>query len=488
MSFLLILSSCLVFPQGWVIINGTVTDSLTGSPVSGHPVTILSDSTQGFLYYNIVYTDPTGYYYDNVPVMNDSTGILYIRTEDCNGSLHQAVVFYNPVNNTFTVNFQICTSNVICQAFFSFVAIPEGSPHYQFNDLSVGTITSWLWIFGDGSMSEEQNPLHSFPGPGTYNTCLTVTSPGCAGTYCAEIVISDTVYRQIYGQVFAGNFPQNEGMVQIFSMQPNGSFLPLNDGCPLDSNGIYFFTLVPSGNYFIQAVPPENNGYLPTYFGDHTTWQNSAQIMLTEADNPYNINLAVAATGPGVYGPGSLSGLITGFGFQWSYADMANIFLLDENLLTIGFSRVSDAGNFEFPSLEYGVYNLRAELAGVGSDILKFEITPDQPHLDVNLNYTGNSVLGLEEVRISDALISIYPNPADELLLISYNSPVDQNIIIEIFTITGRLIIRENNPVKAGENVLSVSLRDYSEGIYLIRFITQDGSNVTRKVIKKDKF
>jgi len=477
-----------VFPQGWVIINGTVTDSLNGSPVPGHPVTILSDSTQGFLYYNVVYTDSTGYYYDNVPAMNDSTGTLYIRTEDCNGSLHQAVVFYNPVNNTFTVDFQICTSNVICQALFSYLAEPEGSPNYQFFDQSEGNIIWWSWSFGDGTFSQEQNPFHSFPEPGIYNTCLTVTGQNCTSSYCQEISISDTVYYQVYGQVFAGNFPQSGGEVKIFAMQPNGSFLPLNEGCPLDSNGIYFFTLVPSGNYFIQAVPPDNSGYLPTYFGDHTTWQNAAQIMLTEADNPYNINLAAAATGPGIYGPGSLSGQITSFGFQWSYADMANIFLLDENLLTIGFSRVNDAGNFGFPSLEYGVYNLRAELAGVGSDIMKFEITPEQPHLDVNLNYTGNSVLGTDEDMFSEELLSIYPNPVDELLFISYKSSVDQNIIIEIVAITGRLFFREKNLVKAGENVLSVSLGDYSEGIYLIRVITQDGSNTTKKVVKKDKF
>lgn len=38
-----------------------------------------------------------------------------------------------------------------------------------------GTITNWLWDFGDGSTSTEQNPTHVFAVAGTYHVNLTVT-------------------------------------------------------------------------------------------------------------------------------------------------------------------------------------------------------------------------------------------------------------------------------------------------------------------------
>ena len=50
-----------------------------------------------------------------------------------------------------------------------------------FNDQSTspsGAITDWLWDFGDGATSTQQNPQHAFTSPGTYQVKLTITA-GC---------------------------------------------------------------------------------------------------------------------------------------------------------------------------------------------------------------------------------------------------------------------------------------------------------------------
>lgn len=53
----------------------------------------------------------------------------------------------------------------------------------RFTDLSTtteGTITEWLWNFGDGTTSTEQNPSHVYSEPGFYTVSLRVTSStGC---------------------------------------------------------------------------------------------------------------------------------------------------------------------------------------------------------------------------------------------------------------------------------------------------------------------
>ncbi|TND00695.1 MAG: fibronectin type III domain-containing protein [Bacteroidetes bacterium] len=50
--------------------------------------------------------------------------------------------------------------------------------------VSAGTITGWLWDFGDGSpTSNAQNPAHQYSASGTYNVTLTVTTAaGCTQT------------------------------------------------------------------------------------------------------------------------------------------------------------------------------------------------------------------------------------------------------------------------------------------------------------------
>ena len=47
-----------------------------------------------------------------------------------------------------------------------------------FTDTSEGTITSWLWNFGDGSSSTTQNPSHTYASAGTYTVSLKVTGTG----------------------------------------------------------------------------------------------------------------------------------------------------------------------------------------------------------------------------------------------------------------------------------------------------------------------
>jgi PKD repeat protein len=46
----------------------------------------------------------------------------------------------------------------------------------QFQDLSTNNPTSWLWQFGDGTTSTQQNPTHTYPSIGAYNVTLTVSN------------------------------------------------------------------------------------------------------------------------------------------------------------------------------------------------------------------------------------------------------------------------------------------------------------------------
>jgi PKD repeat protein len=61
----------------------------------------------------------------------------------------------------------------------------EGTPRagyvpleVSFTDQSTGTIASWLWDFGDGSTSSEQNPTHTYVETGFFNVNLTVCNEG----------------------------------------------------------------------------------------------------------------------------------------------------------------------------------------------------------------------------------------------------------------------------------------------------------------------
>jgi hypothetical protein len=59
----------------------------------------------------------------------------------------------------------------------------------RFTDLSYFRPEVWEWDFGDGDMSNEQNPIHTYPSPGLYYACLTVSNEYSADSSCHWIEI-----------------------------------------------------------------------------------------------------------------------------------------------------------------------------------------------------------------------------------------------------------------------------------------------------------
>ncbi len=52
------------------------------------------------------------------------------------------------------------------------------------------TVAQWLWNFGDGNTSTQQNPTHNYSAPGTFVVTLTITSAvGCTSTVATRNVI-----------------------------------------------------------------------------------------------------------------------------------------------------------------------------------------------------------------------------------------------------------------------------------------------------------
>jgi gliding motility-associated-like protein len=73
------------------------------------------------------------------------------------------------------------------------------TPGVQFNNQSTADAVSWIWLFGDGTTSNQSSPQHTYPtdSPGTYHATLIVTnSIGCIDTvtYSIEVEPEFTFY------------------------------------------------------------------------------------------------------------------------------------------------------------------------------------------------------------------------------------------------------------------------------------------------------
>jgi PKD repeat protein len=63
-------------------------------------------------------------------------------------------------------------------------AVTEGLVPLEvtFSDLSIGDATEWLWDFGDGNESNEQNPTYTYNSNGTYTVTLTISNGSLSDT------------------------------------------------------------------------------------------------------------------------------------------------------------------------------------------------------------------------------------------------------------------------------------------------------------------
>ncbi len=62
----------------------------------------------------------------------------------------------------------------------------------EFSDNSFYEPVEWHWDFGDGGISQDTSPAHTFPAAGTYNVCLTVSNQYAADTVCKDVTVGVT--------------------------------------------------------------------------------------------------------------------------------------------------------------------------------------------------------------------------------------------------------------------------------------------------------
>lgn len=174
---------------------------------NGSPVTIYSSYVVGTSYiHKFIEKEPSKYNYyvydSNKSLLGSATDVTYgiggqvdpvVGLQICSGSgswscdcyiSYVKVRKYVATIPTITVltdntpKYE-CLASLIRAIDFSVDVMSGTNPlTVGFTDLSVGTVTAWLWDFGDTITSTDQNPTHQYTSIGIYDVSLTVTIDG----------------------------------------------------------------------------------------------------------------------------------------------------------------------------------------------------------------------------------------------------------------------------------------------------------------------
>src|SRR5258708_7860998 len=91
-------------------------------------------------------------------------------------------IFSSQISSACTANFTWAqTANNIITFTDASTSVPPSAVHY--------------WDFGDGNYSYNQNPVHTYNVPGTYNVCLTLDDSTffCSSTFCASVTVTGSI-------------------------------------------------------------------------------------------------------------------------------------------------------------------------------------------------------------------------------------------------------------------------------------------------------
>lgn len=421
------------------------TDESAGSPASwvwtfdgGTPGTATVKNPS-----NIVYSAPGDY----------SVKLVISRSANSDSTTKTAYIHvYHQPTADFT------TSNASC--------IDQATIFSDLSNANGGTITDWLWDFGDGSAgATSQNPSHTYTSGGTFNVTLQVKNNG-------------TCDNQVTKQVVVGQAPNP-------AAQPAGPAVvcPGSTGTPYTTPGAGYAT-----SYAWEIAPAAAgtiDGTTTTAtFNASATYSGPVSIVVKGLNDcgegtpspSYDVNISAPIAAPA----------------KPEGADSVNI----ANVPTSEFTTTG------VPSVTTYAWSITPEAAGtIAGTGLTGTVTwdlsfrgpsavivvkgtdtcgPGLPSLDKTV--IVKNTLGISNSNEFGAEIYPNPNPGKFAIVLQGN---EKNINIRIVNTLGSLVYTENNVKVTGKFTQNIDLSTLSEGVYYLKAETETGTLIRKLVIRK---
>ncbi len=415
----------------------------------------------------------TGYFYDTSLV--DLSMKPYIRTWYINDSMTATKANFSyrfPDTEIYRVCLSIATGDSSCidtickdisitmpRCSASFNTHHVENYTYLFNNTSSDNLVTWHWSFGDGHVSSEQNPEHTYQFSGKYLTCLYVEDENniCSHYYCDSIEVLDTTpciadfvyYDDNFDVYFSNN---STGPVESVEWH-------FGDGTA--STDITPHHTYPStGTYTVKLIV-----YGPGSINPYDTVTNEITISYT-----YSREQRYRLTGQ-VYTP------------DFSLVSSGRVILIrkDSNDDCFNMDTVNiDDGTFSFSNIKEGNYYIKVipsfKMAFFNSTYYVSASSLEEAYLIPIYSNTGsidimiNSGSSIMNEKKHNQPFNIYPNPADNHVHI--NLPAKSKYV-SMLDLYGKRIIKKMI-VKDMDN-LDISLTDISPGTYVI--LIETGEN-----------
>ncbi|MBA3970730.1 MAG: T9SS type A sorting domain-containing protein [Bacteroidetes bacterium] len=336
-----------------------------------------------------------------------------------------------------------------------------------FTDLSWnGNPTGWAWTFTGGSpaTSTDSTPTITYNTSGVYNVALTVSnasgSVNTTKTGYVTVFANTAMYNSsFYSEGFEGSAIPNTDWNVRNATTGSVTWAQTSTAAATGTKSVRILNASTTDGHIDELISPTIDMSAIVGAPSLTYKVAHAQKTATSADKlqvyvsttcGQTWSLRQTITGASLSTGGVVSASFVPTAGQWTTKTVSLSSVASAPSLMVMFKFTSDAGN--------NIY------------------------LD-DINILGN--VGVDELANS-INFSIYPNPAEDNTVISFNLSESENTTISLFDIVGKQIVSVfSGNLPAGEHKYSIGENTkLAAGAYFVR-VTVDGKSFTKKLIIK---
>jgi len=143
----------------------------------------------------------------------------------------------------------------------------------------------------------------------------------------------------------------------------------------------------------------------------------------------------------------------------------------DWNRTGVQIGNLADTAYFSLPSgLQPGTYSLFVTASGIHSAPTSFVYS--------------NCSMGMANNTENISNFSVYPNPAESFVTLSFKTRFEEKYNLKVFDVFGRIIKEETGKTSPGDNAHTVDLSEIAKGVYTLAFQKRQ-TNYNSKIILK---
>jgi hypothetical protein len=425
------------------------------------------------------------YSISSISATNPATGLAY--------SIAQANTYINPTtglltlplsNGSYTINISDNSGNVLpYTGLFSCVA-PTASLSSDIGlictsdpsiSLSSGTPIGGTYSV-DGVPNATVNPATLTAG--THTATYTITDANACSATATDLFIVSPCFA-IGGQVWADTINDNNTL-DVGELLIEGVVIMIVDAATGDTVSTTFTD--PLGSWSVSDLP--NGNYVVLAFGSALGILEGNSFDITVSNNPVTINfpliddtaLPIAFTAFYVMGECDNTKL------QWTVGNT-------QDLVYFSIMRSTDGVNYTTIT--------QVPTNPSNSSLQNFEFTDTYnayatTYYKLDMMYSNGttqsskveSVLADCDMQLVE-IINLHPNPVKSDLYLQINSNIEGAMALEVYDVTGRIIMTTSYNVVLGNNTLTLPVISLAKGVYYLALTHENKRMTTTKFVKK---